>query len=1037
MAGITRQDWEWLDEGRIWLTEHLGPSRTWIRREPLPQRPLISVAVAAAGGVAASRCLVGAAGWYTVVWMAVIALLSLGAWLWLIRQRRADRAGVALLVAIAATMACWSSARWSVFPADDLAWSLGDTPAPVAIEGVVIEPPQLLADASPSPRLAGPAPPPATGCLVAVRKLRDGVAWRQASGRAMLYTVGQTPQVGVGDRVRVFGRGLRPGPALNPGEVDSREQARADRCLSVIRVRSADSIRVIEVAHRLSVVSIMADIRARGRAVLESCLAARRAGLAATLLLGERGGLDRDDAQLFAVTGTIHILSISGLHVGILAYAVCRLLQLLPIRRRWTLLGALLITGCYVLLVGTRTPVVRATIVVWLACLAAGVGRKPQAMTALAAALVAVLIWQPAELFRAGAQLSFLATAVLITVADLLGRQPDNDDPIARLIERSRAPLERRLRRFGTEVIHLFIAGFAVWAVTAPIVAARFHVVSPVAVFVNPLIAPLVALAMGWGFLCLATACLSHTVALACGVMCDTTLAGLTAVVEVAAALPLAYAWVAGPHGWWLIGWYACLTASLLWVSRDRLRQPLAWGLVAGGWIMVGLVGSLVEGAAAPRPAGLRMIAASMGHGCGVLVRSPAGRCLVYDAGRLGAPGAARRAMEGVLWDEGIGHIDTFVISHADADHFNAVPDLIERFSIGEIVVSEMFLRRDTAAVGELLLLARQARIPLRTVAAGDSFPLDATCRVRVLHPWHGDDTGRRSVRSVPDNEVSLVMAVEAAGRRLLLTGDLEGQALATFVAAGPDACDVLVAPHHGSFTSLPPDIARATAPEVVVVSGPGGRRWADVQRAYATARDDGTPAAVIKTGGQGALRIDLTSADMRAARFTNGRWQDVSLETRPTESPGCRGRWPREGETDRDEQDLAQHVARQQHQHAAGKAVAVEADPELIRAKPAPRSDDVAANREEGEAAGADPAIPAGVEGRRVPEHDHQRAVFFRIPAPKAAPTVIGPQAAKHRADEAEEEGKAHHAIRHPIQAILNPSAAVSRVGTAGAPPA
>ena len=163
-------------------------------------------------------------------------------------------------------------------------------------------------------------------------------------------------------------------------------------------------------------------------------------------MLGERAALDRADAQLFAVTGTIHILSISGLHVGILAYAVCRLLLLLPIRRRWTLLAALVITGCYVLFVGPRTPVVRATIVVWLACLAAGTGRRAQGMTALAAALVAVLIWQPAELFRAGAQLSFLATAVLITVADLLGRQAVDDDPIARLIERSRSPWERRLR---------------------------------------------------------------------------------------------------------------------------------------------------------------------------------------------------------------------------------------------------------------------------------------------------------------------------------------------------------------------------------------------------------------------------------------------------------------------------------------------------------------------------------------------------------------------------------------------------------------
>jgi competence protein ComEC len=1035
MAGMTAKDWEWLAEGRAWLAEHVGPLRSWIRRDPLPQRPLIVVAVAAAGGVAASRYFASVAGWYAVAW------LALAAWLWLVRRGRGRPAGLALLMAVAAAMACWSSVRWSLFAADDLAWSLGDTPVPVAIEAVVVEPPRLLADASPSPRLAGPALPPTTACVVAVRRVRDGEGWRQASGRAVLSTIGSPPLIGVGDCIRVFGRGLRPAAALNPGEIDPHKQARADRCLSLIRVRSADCIRVIEAADRMSVAAAVAGVRARGRAVLESCLAPRRSGLAAALLLGERAALDRADAQLFAVTGTAHILSISGLHVSILAYAVCRLLQLLPIRRRWTLLAAVGITGCYLLLVGAQTPVVRATLVVWLACLAAAQGRRSHGMTALAAALVAVLIWRPAELFQTGAQLSFLATAVLITVADLLGRQVHDDDPIERLIERSRTPLERRLRRFGTEMISLFIAGFAVWVVTAPIVAARFHVVSPVAVLVNPVIAPLVALAMGWGFLCLVTACVSHTVACACGWMCDGTLACLTAIAEVAAELPAAYAWVAGPPGWWVMGWYACLVAAVLWISRDRLRQPLTWGLMAGGWVVVGVIGGLLEAAAVSRPVGLRVVAASMGHGCGVVVRSPGGRCLVYDAGRLGAPRAARRAMEGVLWDEGLGHIDTLVISHADADHFNAVPDLIERFSIGEIVVSDAFLRRDTAAVGEMLLLARQARIPIRTVAADDSFPLDATCRVRVLHPRHRDDAAQRMERRTPDNEASIVMAVEAAGRRLLLTGDLEGDALETFVAAGPDACDVLVAPHHGSFTSLPPDIARATAPEVVVVSGPGGRRWADVSQAYATARDDGILSAVIKTGGWGALRIDLTAADITMARCVAGRWRSVSLESlrgmNLAPSGSRRVHRPGECQPSDDDHDLTRDVACQQHEYATGEAVAVQADPQLVGAKPAPRRDNVATDGEQGKATWTNPAIPAGVEDRRVPEHDHERSVLLGIPTPEAAPAVVGPQAAQHRTDEAEEEREADHTVGHPIEAILNPPAAVGSVGATGSRPA
>jgi competence protein ComEC len=253
-----------------------------------------------------------------------------------------------------------------------------------------------------------------------------------------------------------------------------------------------------------------------------------------------------------------------------------------------------------------------------------------------------------------------------------------------------------------------------------------------------------------------------------------------------------------------------------------------------------------------------------MGHGLGIVVRSPEGRCLVYDAGRLGAPGAARRALAAVLWSEGRSRIDTLVISHADADHFNAVPELLERFAVGEIVAAESFLTSPCAGVADLLARAAARGVPVRTVRAGDSFAVDPLCRARVLHAENGPPESG-------DNERSLVLAVEAAGRRLLLTGDLEGPALAAFVAGDPDSCDVLVAPHHGSRTSLPPDIATVTRPGLVLVSGVGGPAWPEVSGAYRAAAG-GAP--VLKTGGEGAIAVSLAAAAVEVARFTGGCWR-------------------------------------------------------------------------------------------------------------------------------------------------------------------
>ena len=705
--------------------------------------------------------------------------------------------------------------------------------------------------------------------MVSVEAHRVGSRWQPASGRATVIVDGRPPPLGVGDRVRILGRGLRPSAALNPGEFDFRARARANRCLSIVRVSSARGMRLLERASPLAVSRWIEGLRARGLATLDEHLSPARAPLASALLLGSRESLPRDEADDFLATGTVHILSISGLHVGLLSLALFKLLRLAVVPRGWALVVIAAVTGGYMLLVRAETPVLRATLLVWLSCLAAAAGRKSPAINGLAVAAIVVLALRPADVLGAGAQLSFLSTAVLVGIAAALPSRQSPDDPIDRLIERSRSPVERLVRSAAWQCWAGFAAGAAVWIVTTPLVAARFHVVSPVGLIVNVLVAPLVALAMAWGFLCLVTSAVSDTLASICGAACDGMLACISAVVHWSARVPGGHWWVAGPPDWWVAGWYATLAASLLWFHPNALRRPRTWAAVAGAWIAVGLAVDGLGAAVAARPAGLRGVVAAMGHGCGIVFTTPTRKTLVFDAGRLGAPAAASRSLAAVLWSERTRRIDHLVISHADVDHFNAVPDLLDRFVVGEVVATEPLLASDAPAACELVAAFRDRGIPMRIVRAGDSFAIDPQCRVRVLHPA----AGAAAAIGDTDNESSLVMAVEAAGRRWLLTGDLEGRAAERFIAADPDGCDVLVAPHHGSITSLPPDLAAATQPSVVLVSGAEGRSWPLVREAYAAAARG---ADILQTGRAGAIAVEADAATLSVRRFSGGRWQQV-----------------------------------------------------------------------------------------------------------------------------------------------------------------
>ncbi|MFM7243821.1 MAG: ComEC/Rec2 family competence protein [Planctomycetaceae bacterium] len=831
------------------------------RETPLPCRPLVVAAAALAAGcwlgrvVEPAPTMSFAAGW----WAASVAAVA--GW-WLVRRHALPWVPAAALVAaIAALGASWSAARFDLFSRDDLAWQLTDVPLPVAVTATVVESFRRVPTGD-DPRRAA-AIGPSSECVVAVHARRSGSRWRAAVGRATVVVDGDPPDVGVGDRIRILGRGLRPASAGNPGEFDFRVRARAGRCLSVIRVGSARGIRRLESAASLWPAGWLDRLRVRGLHVLESHVSPAHFPLASALLLGSRESLPRAAADDFLATGTVHILSISGLHVGLLALALFATVRALSLPRGWALVLVAAVTGGYMLLVRAETPVVRATLLVWLSCLAAAVGRRSPAINGLAVAAIIVLALRPADVLSSGAQLSFLSTAVLVGVASVLASSRRSPDPIERLIDRSRSPLERLVRRLGGECRMAFLAGAAVWAATAPLVASRFHVVSPVGLVVNVLVAPLVALAMGWGFLCLLASCVSATVAGWCGAACDGMLACISVAVHWSARVPGGHWWVAGPPDWWVAGWYAALLAMLGWCRPESLRRIHTWAAVAAAWCGVGMVAETATLVAA-RPAGLRGVVAAVGHGCGVVFTSPTGRTLVFDAGRLGAPASARRSLSALLWSERTRTIDHLVISHADVDHFNAVPELLDRFVVGEIVLTDAFLASDAPAARDLVAEIRRRGIPVRRVRAGDSFAVDAQCRVRVLHPPPGPASGT-------DNEASVVLAVEAAGRRWLLTGDLEGPAAARFVADDPDTCDVLLAPHHGSATSLPPDVAAATRPQVVVVSGAETRSWPLVREAYASAAGG---AEVLATARDGAIAIEADAARLAVSRFRGGRWR-------------------------------------------------------------------------------------------------------------------------------------------------------------------
>jgi competence protein ComEC len=214
------------------------------------------------------------------------------------------------------------------------------------------------------------------------------------------------------------------------------------------------------------------------------------------------------------------------------------------------------------------------------------------------------------------------------------------------------------------------------------------------------------------------------------------------------------------------------------------------------------------------------------------------------------------------LWHEGVRRIDEVILSHADLDHFNGVPALLERFAIGRVTTTPSFSDKQSPGVELVLARLERAGVPMRIVSQGDRLTAGAVS-LEVLHPPADGPDGTENARS-------LVLELRHGPHTMLLTGDLEGPGLAALLAQPPRPVDVLMAPHHGSPAANVPALAEWARPRLVIASTGPVRRLNRVPDPY---QDRG--AVVISTSEHGAIHLRSSAGQLTATTFvTRHQWQ-------------------------------------------------------------------------------------------------------------------------------------------------------------------
>ena len=562
-----------------------------------------------------------------------------------------------------------------------------------------------------------------------------------------------------------------------------------------------------------------------------------RAGVVDALILGRRGGIDPELQDRFARSGLVHLLSISGFHVGLITawvFLLCRLARLtLPA----ALATAAVVSAAYVVFLGWPAPAGRAAALAVVVARCRTRQRHVQANALLAATCLAVLVVEPWAALDLGGWLS----AAALWGATTFTRWSD------------RAIGRGFWARTAASSLGATLA-------TAPITAAFLGTVALAGLVLNFPAIPIAALAVPGVLASLVLLPLwsAGAEALAAGAGLGLHLLELSA--AAGAGLPVGYVAMEPGTATGTLPWVGVLGLSL-WIvgSRNTVSEAgrrLGWCLGAALWLDLAPIHAL---GSADGGGVLTLHFLDVGQGDGAVLRTPGGRWVVIDAGPAdGRHDAGRRVVAPFLERQGVRGLAAIVVSHAHADHMGGVPWLLRRFPVGLLV--EPGAPVPDPAYGALLAALDSAGIPWHPAAAGERFALDGV-EFAVLHPRPGWEEWGEDV-----NEDSLVLLVQFGGFEALFTGDA-GFPVEAALRASLGPVDVLKVGHHGSRGSTGGELLDSLRPLAAVISV--GRNEYGHPAPETLARLQTRRVPVLRTDQDGSVSVttDGTTMRIRSAR--------------------------------------------------------------------------------------------------------------------------------------------------------------------------
>ncbi len=791
-------------------------------------RPLIAILIIFIGGILASHKIVSSYQWLILPIFLSISLLLFATLFLSSRLRLPCLLLIFLLTGIFLNSVQRSSSQLLPYAIQR---------KKVTIEGTVLEPVKVINEVA---RLK----------LIA-HKLLIGEKKVPLNEKLFVTVYDHIPNIKQGEKIRFPAR-LKPFKNFNnPGRYDYESAMKLKGFTCTASIYDGRHIVPMGTGHLPFPFGVLKEVKQPIRDFFRKKLNDQEFSLYRALILGERQGINHDLREPFNKTGLGHILAVSGLHIGLVAWVAFFIFKWIlsrsyslplktDIRKLAALFTCIPVIG-YTCLAGFQVSSQRAMIMAFAFLWSLILGREKEVWSTFALAGLVILAIDTNALFNISFQLSFLAVIGILWLAPVL---------------MNRIPATIKTAQNERTILdHLFFYFIGLIAVTLsatifllPLISFYFHRISLVSIPANITVVPFLGL---WVLpLGLLSAAILPIFPQAADIFLQAGALGLNLMMKIIhfwSSLPWSSVWVITPNFLEIVVFYLLIFFIFFF-------RRLSWAKIG---VLIIIIFVLADIAFWTHNVffnkDLKVTFLDVGQGNSALVEFPGGKKMLIDGGGFSRDhfDVGRMVVAPYLWHSKILSIDYLVLSHPQSDHMNGLRFIARYFSPKEFWYNGDKVR--TASFKELMEI-------IRTNGIKEILPTDMVdgrringVKLEILHPKFCTHSSKHIKDSSRINNNSLVLKITYKGKSFLFPGDIEHKGENTLISNKGHTlkADVLLSPHHGSISSNSKEFLLLVRPSICVISsGEGNFFGFPNKQTLKKLRDIGSRVIIINKAG-------------------------------------------------------------------------------------------------------------------------------------------------------------------------------------------